>query len=311
MSSTKHADLHIDAALTSYAQEYASQRPNLIASLIAPEVPVAKQSDTYWIHDGSNFELVQTGRAPGAQYGEVKWAKSTDTYFANGHGLKAIVPDEDMKNADPAVDPARDAIAVPVDQMLLAYEYEVAALAFSTAAFTQTSALAAADRWDADTSDPVDAVDDAKATVRGAIGREPNTLVIGYDVFRALQKHAGVRKIVFGLNAPEAIPTEAQIAQALGVDRLLVGRAVYQSAANTFTNIWGKFAFIAYIDPSPGSKAITPLKTFAWTGESPRFATRGPVWDDDTSSWKWYVDDYRDVKKTSLYAAYLYSTVVS
>ena len=237
MASTQHADLHIDAALTSYAQEYASQRPDLIASQVAPAVPVTKQSDTYWIHDAAAFELVETGRAPGTQYGEVKWAKSTSTYYADGHGLKAVVPDEDMKNADPAVDPARDAIAVPVDEMMLAYEYEVASLLFSTSEFTRTSALGAADRWDVDTSDPIDQIDDAKATVRGAIGREPNTLVVGYDCFRALQKHAMIRKVVFGANAPEAMPNEAQVAEAVGVAKLLVGRAVYKAAANSFSNI--------------------------------------------------------------------------
>lgn len=310
MSSTQHANLHIDAALTSWALEYQSQGENLIADLVAPVIPVAKKSDKYWIHGAEGFEIVETARAPGAQYGEVKWAKSSDSYFCEGHGLMARVPDEDMQNADPEVDPAKDALSVPLDEMKLAREARVAALAFSGTYMTQTAALAAADRFNEGTSDPLEIVGDYKSTVRGKIGRVPNTGVVNYDGFEALQKHPTIRKVVFGLNAPESIPSAAQIAQALGLDRLLVGNAVYSSAANTFTNVWGKSMLIAYIDPNPMSRALCPLKTFAWTGEGPRYATRGPVWDDDTKSWKYYVDDYPDEKVVSVYAAYLLTTVV-
>ena len=292
-------------------EEYARQDTDLIAAQVAPVIPVAKQTDYYWVHGAEGFELVETARGAGGQYGEVKWTKSTGTYSCDGHGLMARVPKEAMANADPEVDPAKDALAIPIQQMNLAYEKAVADILFATGTFTQTAALAAADRWDVDTSDPVDAVDDAKAYVRGKIGREPNAMVIGYDVFRALQKHAQLRKVVFGLNAPETLASEAQIAEALGLKRLLVGRAVYNSAANTFTNIWGKFASVCYIDPNPTSKSICPMKTFAWTVDAGRFATRGPVWDDDTKSWKYYCDDYRDEKAVSIYSAYLYSTVVS
>lgn len=311
MASTQHADLHIDAALTSWAQEYQGQEDGFIGQKLAPAINVGKQSDKYWVHGAEKYELVQTERAPGSEYGEVKWAKSTDSYFCEGHGLKALVPDEDMKNADPEVDPAKDAISVPLAMMKLAEEKAIADLAFSTSEFTQTSALAAADRWNVDTSDIVDQVDDAIATIIGKIGNAPRIVAaVGYDVFREMRKRDELRKIIFGLNAPEALPTAAQIAEAIGVDELLVGKARYLSAANTFTPIWGKFAFIAAVDASATSRSIAPMKSFGWTGEGPRYATRGPVWDDDTKSWKWYVDDYRDLKKTSLYAAYLYSTVV-
>lgn len=312
MASTQHADLHVDQALTNWSQEYVGQDGILIGSQLAPTIPVAKKSDYYWVHGAERFELSETARAPGGQYGEVKWTKSTDSYLCEGHGLMARVPDEDMKNADAEVDPVKDALSVPLAQMKLAEEKEIADLAFSATEFTQTSALAAADRWDVDTSDILDQVDDAKATVRGTIGHEPNVMAVGYDVFREMRKRAELRKMIFGLNSAEApLPTEAQIAEALGLEKLLVGRATYYSAANTFTNIWGKYAFVAYVDSNPTSRSIAPMKTFGWTGEGPRYATRGPVFDDDTKSWKWYVDDYRDVEKVSLYAAYLYSTVVS
>lgn len=310
MASIYPPDVHVDAALTTFAQEYASQQEDLIGHLVAPEIQVAKRSDYYWVHGAEGFDLSTADRGPGARYGEVTWEKSTDTYSCKGYGLYASVPKEVMANADPGIDPAQDALQIPVQQLALAYEKRVADLAFSTSTFTQTAALAAADRWNVATSDPIAKVSDAKAYVRGKIGREPNTGVVGYAVFRALQTNDLIRKVVFGLNAPEAMPTEAQVAEALGLKRLLVGRAVYRSAANTFTDIWGKYAMIAYIDPVASSRSICPLKTFVWNVDGGRYATRGPVWDDDTKSWKYYCDDYTDEEVISIYSAYLYSTVV-
>jgi hypothetical protein len=311
MPSITPQDLHIDAALTTWSREYASQQSQMIGHLVAPEIPVVKQSDSYWIHGAETHELSVVDRGAGAQYGEIKWAKSTGSYNCFGYGLKAVVAKESMANADAEVDPAKDALAIPIAQLQLAYEKRVADLAFATGTFTQTSALAAADRWNATTGDPIDDVSYAKDYVRGKIGFEPNAAVVGYDVFRALQVNDAIRKCVFGLNAPESLPTEAQVAEALGLKRLLVGRATYLSAANTFTDIWGKYALIAYIDPNPMSKSICPLKTFVWKVDGGgRYATRGPVWDDDVKGWKYYCDDYTDEAVVSLYSAYLYSTVV-
>jgi len=304
-------DLHIDSALTNWSQEYAGQRQSFIAERVAPPLYVAKETDYYWIHGAEHFELSVVDRAPGTNYGVVTWTKSTDSYSCSGYGLSSVVPKEVMANADPQVDPAKDALKIIVDQLMLAYEKRVADMAFSTSEFTQTSALSGTDRWDTDTSDPVNKVAYAKDYVRGKIGVEPNTVVVGYDVFRALQEHSGLRKIIFGLNSPEAMPTEAQVAQALGVDQLLVGRATYLSAANTFSDIWGKYALVAYIDPSPSGRSICPLRTFIWNVDGGRFVSRGPIWNDDIKAWKYYCDDYTDEKKISLYSAYLYSTVVS
>ena len=305
------ADLHIDAALTDFAQEYASQNAIMIASKVAPVLPVAHQTDKYWVFGDEAFRLSVADRGAGGRYGIVDWTLSSDSYSCFGYGLSSVVPKELARNADPSIDPGQIAARVIVDQLMLAYEARVAAKAFATGTFTQTSALSSGDRWDTSTSDPVGDVAYAKAVVRGKIGVEPNTMTIGYAVFAALQSHADIRRIVYGLNAPESIPDESQIAKALGLDSINVGRATYRTAANTFGDVWGKYAFISYQAPNNDARSITPLRTFAWSVDGGRYATRGPVWDDDVKSWKYYVDDYTDEEVVSIYAAYLYSTVVS
>ena len=304
------ADLHIDAALTNFSQEYASQRADLIAAQVAPILPVAHQTDKYWVYSDESYRLSVADRGPGGRYGVVDWTMSTDSYSCFGYGLSTVLPKEVQANADPSVDPGVVSARVIMDQILLDYEVRVAAKLFSSSVFTQTAALSAADRWNADTSDPLGDVATAKTYVRGKIGVEPNVAVMGYAVFSALQQNAAVRKVVFGLNGPEQFPTEAQIAQALGLDRIVVGRATYRTAANTFADVWGKDCFIAYYPAANDPRSIVPIRTFKWMVDGGQYATRGPIWDDDTKSWKYYVDDYSDEQVISLYSAYLFTTVV-
>ena len=120
MGSITPVDLHIDAALTAWSQEYAAQDDSLIGKLVAPEIPVAKQTDKYWIHGAEAFDLSLADRGPSGRYGEVKWAKSSTSYACDGYGLMATVDKESMQNADPQVDPARDALQIPVSQLNLA-----------------------------------------------------------------------------------------------------------------------------------------------------------------------------------------------
>ncbi|MCL5271153.1 MAG: hypothetical protein M1457_11550, partial [bacterium] len=64
-------EVHIDAALTNLSVGY--RNPAFIADLLAPVVPVRKQSDKYFIHDAAReaFRASNDRRAPGAEASEV------------------------------------------------------------------------------------------------------------------------------------------------------------------------------------------------------------------------------------------------
>ena len=95
--------VHIDAALTSVSVAY--QNNEFIAELVAPTVPVRKQSDRYFVLDPDHSAQRETldYRAPGAEAREVDFALSSDSYYCEDHALETAIPDEERDNADLAV----------------------------------------------------------------------------------------------------------------------------------------------------------------------------------------------------------------
>jgi len=106
------SEVHIDAALTNLSVGY--RNPAFIADLLAPVVPVRKQSDKYFIHDAERevFRQSDDRRAPGAAANEVNFSLSTDNYYADDHALTSVIPDEERENADPPIQPNIDRTAV-------------------------------------------------------------------------------------------------------------------------------------------------------------------------------------------------------
>ena len=68
------------------------------------------------------------------------------------------------------------------------------------------------------------------------------------------------------MTAVEEMP---MLAELFGVDRILVPRAVKNTAlpGNTasMSYVWGKNAFICYVPPRAGLKTVSFANTFAWT----------------------------------------------
>ena len=79
-------DLHIDVPLSNIAMQY---RPmDMIADLVAPVVPVGKQSDSYPVWDqGDALRVESDVRAPGTPARKITRDVSTDTYFATNYAL--------------------------------------------------------------------------------------------------------------------------------------------------------------------------------------------------------------------------------
>lgn len=174
----------------------------------------------------------------------VKLNKSSAEY-AKGNGL-------DLRQAN---------TAVLARECAIHRERQAAALAFSTATFSgKTAALSGSDQWDNAASDPISKAQDARDTIIQASGEAPDTCIIGYAVYKALRQHPLISEYVSRTQNRVGILTNDDIARALDVENLFVGKAVAdtavegQTASNAY--IWGKFALFCKLRPSPS--AMTP-----------------------------------------------------
>lgn len=312
--------VHIDQALSDFAIGYAQEPSAFIAEQVAPVVNVAKMTDKYWVGGKESFKDPGTSarRGPGAEFGRVELAISTDSYTCEGYGLEAPVAQEEQANADNGINPEQEATALVVDLLKLNYERRVAALVQSGSVFTNTAALAAADRWDNAASDPIATVQTYKETIRQLIGREPNTLVIGQSVYSKLRQHPDIIERTKYTQLGTMV-NEKLIAQFFDIDKVLVGKGIYDTAIEglpvSMSDIWGKIAWLAYVDPNVGPfrrKVTCPIRTFVWTG-SPSNGRFGvdTYYEPQRKSDIVQVTDYTDEKVVDVNTAFLMTTVIS
>jgi hypothetical protein len=288
----------------------------MIANTVAPPIRVPNQSDGYVIFDASDLRLDDSYYAPRAQVNRVVSTESDSSFTCKEFALEEQIPWAKMANADGVLKLEQVKTAKLVNRLILRREKAVADVLFATGTFTHTAALSGADRWDVDTSNPTAKVAAAITAVRSYCGLEPNTLVIGAAVWDALKLHPDITQRVAGL-VTGTPATLAQAAAALGVDRVVVGKAIYNTAAEgaaaSYSQVWGKYASVCYIDPSSGGGVegvITPMQQFEWTGVQAPFSTF--TYEEDASrSHVVQVYDAVDTKAIAISSCYLYSTVVS
>ena len=187
-------------------------------------------------------------------------------------------------------------------------------MAFSTVVYSgKTAALAVSDRWDNAASDPISAAMTAKQTVITNSGEEPNVCIMGYEVYTALRQHPLILEYVSRTSNSVGIVSNEDIARALDVDTIWVGKAVANTAEEGLTAsnafIWGKFCLFARLRKSPAPMSPQScLQRWRFQGSSDGAIRRwNPTPYVEQIDMLW--NDQFAAPTTEL--GYLYSTVVS
>lgn len=306
---------HLNQLLSGYATKGASNKAaGYVADVLAPVVPVANQSDGYVVFGDEDLRLDNSHYKGGAQVNRVSFTESDDSYRCQEFALESPIPWSKMKNADAAIRLEQRHAAGLGAKLRLRREAAVATL-LTGATFTNTAALAAADRWNVDTSNPVKKVREAIAIIRGLSGLEPNTLAIGAEIWDGLSLHPDITSRVAGLVAGTPA-TKEQAAAALGVDRVLVSSAVRNTALEgqtaSYSPVWGKTACVCYVDPNAGGDVegvITPAQQFVWSGLFAPFSI-STYEDEQSMSHILRCYDAVDVKAIAVNSLYRFTTVV-
>jgi hypothetical protein len=266
-------DVHVDAILTNISVAYIQDQGNFIANQVFPSVPVEKQSDKYFKYTkGDWFRDEAQLRAPSTESAGSGYSLSTDTYSTSVYAFHKDVDDQVRANADNPLNPDRDATTFVTQRMLLRQEIDWNTNYFTTGIW-DTDVVGGSDFtvWSNYTSsDPIEDIETGKSTMLTNTGFMPNTLVLGYDVFRQLRHHPDiVDRIKY---TSSEVPAEGILSRLFGVDRVLVTRGIKNSgaegAADSFAQIHGKNAALYYVAPSPGLLTPSAGYQFAWRGVS-------------------------------------------
>jgi len=263
-------DVHVDAILTNISVAYIQDQASYIANRVFPLIPVEKQSDKYFTYNkGDWFRDEAQLRAPATESAGSGYTLATSTYSTQVYAFHKDVDDQVRANADTPLNPDRDATQFITQRMLMRQEVQWTSDFFTSGVWANDVTPSAL--WSNYTSsDPIGDVETAKATMLNSTGFLPNTMVVGYEVFRQLRHHPDIVDRVKYTSAENV--TEDILARFFGVDRILVARAIRntgaEGAANSFSNIAGKNAALYYVAPTPGILTPSAGYTFAWRGVS-------------------------------------------
>lgn len=259
-------DVVVDPALSNVSIKYSND--TFIADQIFPMVKVAKQTGKYYIYDKANLRINKTNRAAGSGANEIDYGLSLATFACDDHALKEFVADEIQDQADAALNPLIDATETVTEQLMLDREKTLATMLADTAQVTQNTTLSGTSQWsDYSNSDPIGDVRTARTTIHQNTFRKPNTLILGKQVFDMLSEHPQIIERV--KYSQLGVLTEELLARVFQVEKILVGEAGYNSAAEGQTDsmsyIWGKHCVVAYIAPAVRLKQVTLGYTFTYS----------------------------------------------
>lgn len=259
-------DVHIDQALTDLSIAYVQRQDVYIARSVFPVIQTEKQSDKYYIFSKNDWFRDEAQKRPdNSESAGGGFTLSTDSFFSDVWAFHKDIGFQTRRNADKQIQLERAAVEFVTQRLLLRQEIQWVTDWFTTGVWA-TDATPASLWDDYVNSDPIEDIETAKEAILASTGFLPNTLVLGYQVFRKLKRHPDFRDQIKYTSAENV--NAALLARILEVDRVLVAKAIKatnvenETAAYSFTH--GKHALLCYVNPSPGEMQPSAGYTFAW-----------------------------------------------
>jgi hypothetical protein len=304
----------VDPVLSTIAQGYSNSE--MVASALFPAVPVPVRGGKIITFGKEDFMLYGSQRAPGENTKRVQFGYAGGNYALVDYGLEGQVPIEVIQEgqAGPGIDHAAMAVRKVSNIMALRLEKQAADIARTAASYAAANkvTLAGVTQWSdftSATSLPIQNIETAKEAVRAATGKRPNTVVMGAAVMAKLRQHPNVvdRMKYTGRD----VATAEILAALFGVQRVLVGDAIYSNDAGTaFTDVWGKDVVVAYTEL--GSVADMGAPSYGYTYQLSGYPlAEDPYYDRNSKSWVFPVTRAEAPVLASASAGYLIKDAVA
>ena len=271
--------VHVPTPLTNIAVAYVQSNDNYIADKVFPVVPVAHQSDLYykWSKDDFFRDEAQQ-RADGQESAGSGLNLSTGSYLAHVWGLHKDIGDQARANADPAVDLEVSVTRALMQKLLIRRDRLFAAKYMTSGVWgTDITGVNAGPgagqtlQWNSASSNPFLDIEAGQTMVLQNTGMTPNVLALSYPVYQALRANPLViDRVKYTTQADARAITPQLLAAAFDVDRVVVAKAVYNSAQEGQPGVYGfavgKTALLAYAPEAPGLMEPSAGYIFGWEG---------------------------------------------
>jgi hypothetical protein len=133
---------YTSVALTNYSLAIFNDAADFIATKILPIFPVQKTAGKVFKYGKDALRIVDTKRATYGSYNKVNlMVEQTSLFYLEDYGLYDEISDEDIENAEAAIDPEMDTTDALTQKLMLDMEKKVADVVTDPAIITNNVAL--------------------------------------------------------------------------------------------------------------------------------------------------------------------------
>lgn len=263
-------DVHVNAPLTMISTAYIQAQSRYIANQVFPVVPVDFKTNLYYTYTKNDwFRDEAKERAPSTESVGSGYALATSSYETKVYAFHKDISDQVEANTDSMLNNDRDATEFVTQRLLMRQEIQFVTDNFTTGKWATDATPA--NLWsDQTASDPITDIDTGKEAILATTGYDPNTLLMGWQVFRQLKNHPDI--VDRYKYTQHDVITEQMLAALFGVERVLVAKSIKatnnEGATGAYAFNFGKHALLAYVAPNPGLLVPSAGYTFMWRGVS-------------------------------------------
>lgn len=263
-------DAHYDVPLSNLAVEaFAAELPGMVADILAPAVPVEKQSNRYYKIEKDAFLRIPNGlRAPRDTAKKIYFTVSSDTYNCPNYALSTDFPLEELANADMQIRLRQNGVRIITNALRKGQEKRIADKVTSITNIGSGVLLTGSNKYGDPSSSPISDSRTAHAFMeRQTGGLSPNVAIVDADTVRVLRTHPELLDM-FKYTTGGMITLD-QLRDALEVDKIYVARGKFEnmpegSASSSITNVWGNSLLYAHIEAPTGLQTVTAMLRMQW-----------------------------------------------
>ena len=254
-------ELRINAYLSEVARGYSNN--SFIAESLLPVINSDLEKVDIFEFNKEAFQVYDTERAIRANSNVISpkgFKKHTTTLTE--HDLAYPIDYREEEEAR-KIKLQVHATNVVTQGLLLKLETQCAALAQDPTKYPATNkiALSGTSQFTHKDSDPVGVIDDAKDAISRQIGQDPNTLVMGQEVWESLKRNEALKGLI--ANSTNKIVTLDLLKEFFEVENIVIGKAIYSNASDQFERVWGNNIILAYVPKLNARTEYDPA--FAYT----------------------------------------------
>lgn len=238
-------ELRINAYLSEVARGYGNNA--FIADALFPTIESELEKIDIFQFNKEAFQLYDTERAIRANSNVISpkgFSKHTATLTE--HDLAYPIDyreEEESKKVKLQV----HATNVVTEGLKLKHEKLCADLAQNPANYSTNNkiALSGTSQLSKYGSDPIGLIDTAKDAICSNIGQDPNTMVIGQDVWARIKRHPQLKNMIS--DNQNKILTLQLLKDFFEIENIVIGKSIFADKNNNFIRVWGNNIVLAYV----------------------------------------------------------------